>query len=46
MDSAKAFWEMLIPAGLAGGALSHIASLEGVPVPSPSPDPPLMAPRR
>jgi hypothetical protein len=29
MDSAKAFWEMLIPTGLKGGALSHIASLDG-----------------
>lgn len=29
MDSAKAFWEMLIPVGIEGGALSHIASEEG-----------------
>jgi DCN1-like protein 1/2 len=29
MESAKAFWEMLIPVGIEGGALSHIASEEG-----------------
>jgi len=28
MESAKAFWEMLIPVGIEGGALSHIASEE------------------
>lgn len=26
IDTAKAFWEILLPAGLSGGALSHISS--------------------